>query len=187
MTYVKVSIPKASDGAGAPTIKDATVILICVEDVASEPVRSHGDTVITGDITMKEGAVAIGIYATPSSINPIRESNGDADARSLLKGLEFDHPGDSDAIESFIEANLNKGFIALYKECDGSANGRVRMVGSKCNPLNLAPEYTNSNEATRNHVVLRQEQGDKFAIATYTGAMPTLAGDSSNENEEEGS
>ncbi len=178
MTYVKVSIPKASDGAGASTIKDATVILICVDDVASEPARSYGDTVVTGDITMKEGAKAIGIYATPSSINLVRESNGEADARSLLKGVEFDHPGDSDAIESFIEANLNKGFIALVKECDGSAGGRVRMVGSKCNPLALAPEYTNSNEATRNHVVLRQEQGDKFAIATYSGAMPDLAAES---------
>lgn len=186
MTYVKVSIPKANDGAGAPTIKDATVILICVDDVASEPARSHGDTVITGDITLKEGAKAIGIYATPSSINPIRETNGEADARSLLKGLEFDHPGDSDVIESFIEANLNKGFIALYKECDGSAAGRVRLVGSKCNPLALAPEYTNTNEATRNHLVFRQEQGDKFAIATYGGTMPALA-DDADYSEEEGS
>lgn len=184
MTYVKVSIPKAADGAGAPTIKDPTVTLIDVDDVASEPSRSHGDTVISGDITLKEGAKAIGIYATPSSINPIRESNGEADARSLVKGLEFDHPGDSDAIESFIEANLNKGFIALYKECDGSANGRVRLVGSKCNPLALSPELTAGNEATRNHLTFRQEQGDKFAIATYGGKMPTLAGDPEPEQEE---
>ena len=175
MTYVKVSIPKAADGAGAPTIKDATVILIDVDDIASEPARTFGNTVITGDITLVQGAKAIGIYATPSSINPTREPSGEADARSMIKGLEFDHPGDSDTIESFIEACLNKGFVALYKECNGSANGRVRMMGSKCNPLCLSPELTDGKEATKNHIVLKQEQGDKFAIATYEGTMPALA------------
>ena len=65
--------------------------------------------------------------------------------------------------------------MALYKECDGSANGRMRMIGSKCNPLALSPELTAGNEATRNHMVFKQEQGDKFAIATYEGATPALA------------
>lgn len=185
MTYVKVNIPKASDGAGAPTIKDATVILIDVEDIASEPARTHGQTLIEGDITLVEGATAIGIYATPSSIQIIRESTGEADARSLIKGVEFDHPGDSDAIESFIEGFLNKGVVALVKECDGTSNGRVRLVGSKCNPLALSPELSAGNEATKNHLVFKQEQGDKFAVATYAGTMPSLAEEDAEDSEVE--
>lgn len=181
MTYVKVSIPKNSEGAGAATIKKPTVILIDVADVASEPARTLGSPNISGDITLETGAKAVGIYATPSSIEITRESSGDVDARSTIKGVAYDHPGDSDAIEGHLEAFLNKGVIALVTECDGSANGRVRLVGSVCNPLYLEPEYTNTNEATRNHFVWKQAQGDKFGVATYAGALPTLAADAAVE------
>lgn len=181
MTYVKVSIPKNSEGAGAATIKMPTVILIDVADVASEPARTLGSPNISGDITLETGAKAVGIYATPSSIEITRESSGDVDARSTIKGVAYDHPGDSDAIEGHLEAFLNKGVIALVTECDGSANGRVRLVGSVCNPLYLEPEYTNTNEATRNHFVWKQAQGDKFGVATYAGALPTLAADAAVE------
>ncbi len=177
MTYVKVSIPKASDGAGAAAIKKPTVILIDVDDVATEPSREVGSAVVSGNITLKTGAKAVGIYATPSSIAITRESNGEVDARSLIKGLEYNHPGDSDAIESHLEGFLNKGVIALVTECDGSAGGRVRMVGSVCNPLYLQPEYTNNNEAASNRFVWKQAQGDKFGVATYTGTLPTIASD----------
>ena len=181
MTYVKVSIPKNSEGAGAATIKKPTVILIDVADVASEPARTLGSPNISGDITLAQSAKAVGIYATPSSIEITRESSGDVDARATIKGIAYDHPGDSDAIEGHLEAYLNKGVIALVTECDGSANGRVRLVGSVCNPLDLEPEYTNTNEATRNRFVWKQAQGDKFGVATYAGALPALAADAAVE------
>lgn len=181
MTYVKVSIPKNSEGAGAATIKKPTVILIDVDDVTTEPARVLGSPTISGNIVLAQGAKAVGIYATPSSIEITRESSGDVDARSTIKGVAYDHPGDSDAIEGHLEAYLNKGVIALVTECDGAAAGRVRLIGSACNPLYLEPEYTNTNEATRNHFVWKQAQGDKFGVATYTGDLPTLAADAAVE------
>ena len=85
------------------------------------------------------------------------------------------HPGDSVDIANHTEAFLNKGVVILVKECDGTSSGRVRAIGSKCNPLYLQPEYTNSGEGTNRKFVWKQAQGDKFAIATYGGTMPALA------------
>lgn len=97
MTYVKVSIPRASDNAGAPMPKNPTIIVVDADDVASEPTRSPGNIALTGDLTLKDGAVAVGIYATPTTIQPTEETSGDLDARGVIKGVQFDHPGDSAA------------------------------------------------------------------------------------------
>ncbi len=180
--YVKVSVPKNSDGAGAATIKSPTVILVDVADISAEPTREVGNTELTGDLTLAEGAKAVGIYATPSSINITEESNGEVDARSCIKGVEYTHPGDSVAIANHAEAFMNTGVVALVTECDGSSKGRVRIVGSKCNPLYLSPEYTNSNEGTSRKFVWKQNQGDKFVVGTYSGATPALAVDASSES-----
>lgn len=175
--YTKVSVPKNSDGAGAASIKDPTVILVDVEDIQAEPSRSVGNTELVGDITLKEGSKAVGIYATPSTISITEEVSGEVDSRSLIKGLEYVHPGDSVDIANHQEAFLNKGVVALVKECNGSEAGRTRLIGSKCNPLYLSPEYTNSSEATSRKFVWKQNQGDKFVVGTYMGEMPELAGE----------
>lgn len=181
--YTKVSIPKNSDGAGAATIKDPTVILVDVEDIQTEPTRAVGNTELVGDLTLKESATAVGVYATPSSIVITEEASGEVDARSIIKGVEYVHPGDSVDIANHQEAFLNKGVVALVKECNGSEAGRTRLIGSKCNPLYLSPEYTNSNEATSRKFVWKQNQGDKFVVGTYGGEIPELAADASASEE----
>lgn len=180
-TYVKVSVPKNLDGAGAATIKDPTVILVDVNDIETEPTREVGNTEVVGDITLKTGAKAVGIYATPSSISITEESNGEADAKTCTQGVEYTHPGDSVDIANHAEANMNRGVVALVKECDGSAAGRVRIIGCKCNPLYLTPEYTNSSEGTNRKFVWKQNQGGKFVVGTYKGKTPALADASSSE------
>lgn len=79
------------------------------------------------------------------------------------------------AIANHAEAYMNRGVVILVKECDGSAAGRTRLVGSKCNPLYLSPEYTNSSEGTSRKFVWKQNQGDKFVVGTYSGKTPALA------------
>lgn len=174
MPYVKVSIPR-NEAGGSPAIKDPTIIIVETVDVTTEPSRVAGTPTIATDYSLKEGAKAVGVYATPSTIEITRESNGEVDGRSLIKGVAYTHPGDTATIEGHLEYFLNKPVIIFVKECDGSASGRVRVVGSVCNPLYLQPEYTNSNEAVNNRFVWKQEQGDRFGVADYTGALPTLA------------
>ena len=179
--YVKVSVPKNSDGAGAATIKDPTIVIVDIDDIASEPTREVGNTELVGDLELAASAKAVGVYATPSSVSVTEESSGEVDARSCIKGVEYTHPGDSVAIANHAEAYMNRGVVILVKECDGSAAGRTRLVGSKCNPLYLSPEYTNSSEGTSRKFVWKQNQGEKFVVGTYAGAAPALADESASE------
>lgn len=175
MSYTKVSIKKNGDGAGCATAKSSEIILIDVEDIATEPTREVGNVVATGNLTLTEGAKAVSVYATSSSIEVTEEASGDADARGIMQGVVYEHPGNSVDIKNHTEAFLNKGVVILVKECDGTAEGRVQLIGSKCNPLYLSIETTNNKEATKRKFTWKQEQAGKYLAADYSGEMPEIA------------
>ena len=175
MAYTKVSIPKNGDGAGCPSPKSSDIIIMDVEDIEAEPTRTLGDVAVTGDYTLKEGAKAVCIYGTPKTIAASEEYSGDADARGVKQGVEFEHPGNEKDIKNFIEAFMNKGVVILVKECDGSAAGRVQAFGNKCNPLFLSVERTDSSEANKRKLTWKQDIAGKFLPADYEGELPALA------------
>ena len=149
MAYVKSSIPRPGDGAGCAATRKSQIILVDVEDVASEPAREVGNCVVTGDLTLKTGAKAISIYATASTIQVTEELSGDPDAEGIKTGIVFDHPGNSVAIKNFIEIFKNRGVIAIVQECDGTTAGRPQIMGRVCNPLRLSLETKMDGEATK--------------------------------------
>lgn len=177
--YTKVSIPKSGDGAGCPVPRKSQVILVDVEDVASEPTREVGDVNVQGNLTLKTGAKAVSIYATSSTIQITEEFGGDPDAEGVRNGLVFEHPGNSVAVKNFLEVVKNKGVIAIVTECDGSAAGRPQIIGRVCNPLRLAVETTMNNESTKRQLTWTQAQMDKFLAGEYSGELPEVAADAS--------
>lgn len=92
--YNPVSILKTDEGAGCPRPKNPTIILVPVEFVAAEPTREIGDIVMKSDLELIAEKKAIGIYATPSTIECTEESEGDPDARGVKVGIAFEHPGE---------------------------------------------------------------------------------------------
>lgn len=175
MAYIKASVQKNGDGAGCATAKSSQIILVDVEDISAEPTRTVGSVTMDGDLTLEEGAKGISLYATSSTIEITEEFSGEIDARGVKNGLSFEHPGDNVAIKNFIEAFLNRPVVALTKECDGSTEGRTRLIGSKCNPLYLTPETTINKEATKRKLTFKQEQNDKFLAGEYSGKMVAIA------------
>lgn len=173
--YTKVSIPKSGDGAGCAIIKDPNIILVDVDDIVSEPARTHGNVVTDGDLTLKENAKAIAVYATSSSIVCGADQEGEADAKGFKDKVEFEHPGDSDDSENFAEAAANKGFVVLVKQCDGTTAGKTKIYGRKCNPLFLTIETTDSKDAAKKKFAFAQGVADKFRPGVYTGTQPELA------------
>ena len=59
--------------------------------------------------------------------------------------------------------------------------GKCLVIGSKCNPLYMQPEYSNTKEASNRKFVWKQDMPDKFVIGTYAGALPALADAPSSE------
>ena len=175
MAYTKVSIPKNGDGAGSPAPKSSDIIVIDVEDIETEPTRVVGDPKMTGNYTLKADAKALAIYGTPSTISLTEEYSGDPDARGVMQGVAFSHPGNSDEAKGFIEHFMNRGVVILVRECDGSAEGKMEAYGSKCNPLFLSVERTDTNEARNRVLTFKQEINGKFLPGSYSGELPELA------------
>ena len=175
MPYVKVSIPKNGDGAGCADPKSSEIIVIDVEDIVTEPTREVGNVELVGDITLKEGAEAVAIYATSPTIECTEETSGDVDARGVMQGVAFDHPGDSKDIKNFTEAFMNKGVVILTRSCDGTAKGRHVYYGNKCNPLFLTTERTDTKEANKRKFTFKQEIAGKFLPGEYSGELPAIA------------
>ena len=175
MAYVKSSIPRPGDGAGCAATRKSQIILIDVEDVDSEPTREVGNCTVTGNITLKEGAKAVSVYATASTIQVTEELSGDPDAEGIKTGIVFDHPGNSVAIKNFIEVYKNRGVILLIQECDGSSAGRYQLIGRVCNPLRLSLETKMDGEATKRTLTWKQALPDKFLAGEYAGEMPAVA------------
>ena len=175
MPYVKVSIPKNGDGAGCADPKSSEIIIIDVADVATEPTRELGNVALTGDVELKEGAEALYIYATSPTIECTEETSGDVDARGIMQGIAFEHPGDSADVKNFTEVYLNKGVIILTRSCDGSEAGRYKYFGNTCNPLFLSVERTDTKEANKRKFTFKPESAGKFLPGEYSGALPTLA------------
>lgn len=183
MAYVKVSIPKNSDGAGCAVAKSCDITIMDVADITAEPTREVGNTALVGDYTLSADAKAMTIYGTPTTISETEEYSGDLDARGVKQGVEFEHPGDSVAVKNFIEAYMNRGVVILVKECDGSAEGRVQAFGDKCNPLYMSVERTGNNEANKRKFTFKQELSGKFLPGDYSGKMPAVAGEAAATNE----
>lgn len=181
----KVSIKKNGDGAGCAVPKDPTIVIVDVDDIASEPTRTVGNTIVEGDLTLVEGAKAIGVYATPDTIDAGYDQEGETDAKCFKQKVGFDHPGDSVDINNFAEGGANKGFVILVKGCDGSANGQTKIYGSKCSPLFMTSSPTDNKEGNKKHFDFAQSMGQKFVPGFYNGTVPALAAEAAENTETE--
>lgn len=177
MAYVKASIPRPGDGAGCAATRKSQIILVDVEDVASEPSREVGNVNTDGDLTLTSMGKAVSVYATASTIQITEEFSGDPDAEGVKNGLVFEHPGNSVGIKNFIEVFKNRGVIALVQECDGTSAGRTQIIGRVCNPLRLSLETTMNGEATKRALTWKQATNDKFLAGEYSGKLPEVAAD----------
>ncbi len=168
--YQRVSLKRKS---GAPKPVSSQIILIPYDDIATFPARGEEDVLVTGDITLKPLANAIGIYATSSTISRPDNVEGEEDEEGFLQTLSFSHPGNSLEVEEFKQKWLGKPFIAITDEC---GDGKGKMVhGWKCNPLFFTLEHQRNQEANKTTFNFTQRVRSIFVAGFYQGANPALA------------
>lgn len=170
MAYQKVSLKKKS---GAPTPVNAMIRLYPYDEIESMPERGEDDVLISGDITMKDGALGVGIYATASTISRPDNQEGEEDEEGFIQTLSFTHPGNYLEIEEFKQKFLGKPFIAITDEC---GDGKGTMVhGWNCNPLYFTLENQRNNEANKSTFNFAQRLRGRFVAGFYQGAVPDIA------------
>ncbi|MBQ3712096.1 MAG: hypothetical protein II891_06845 [Bacteroidales bacterium] len=177
MTYVKASIPKIP-GGGAAVAKKDKIYIIDVDDVATDVTREFGNTSTSSNLALNEGAKAVAIQVSRSSISVGYENSGDVDAKVFADKVEFDYPGDSVALNNFVEAYANKGVIIIVQSCDAP----TKIYGRTCNPLVLSAEPTDSKDGLKTHLSFTQEMGDAYVPRVYTGTLPAVAEDAEDES-----
>ena len=183
MAYTKVTIRKSpGGGAGTPKAKDSNVIFILVSDLQKTgeeytgfPARDANGVKSASDIVLKAGAVAQGVYMTPSTINRYNTSDGDPDKMGIIQNFVGEHPGEELPFAEWFQNNLNEDFLILSKECGD--NQGTRLLGTPCNPMKLTLEGQDNNEGIMSTLTFASVQRGEYAMMHYRGATPTLADD----------
>lgn len=174
MSFVKVNIPKASNGAaGAPQGKDTDIVVFDWADVVFTPPRDSNGIKMVGSFQFKPGKYAVKIYATSSSINLPRNGEGEEDSVGFSSLPEFSHPGSPLEIEEFIQNMTNRalGVAVRVGDCDGTEDPYYKVYGSKCNPLSLLPEGQDNNEGVKDLIKFQQFRRAKSLPGRYYGTF----------------
>ena len=176
MTYVPVSVPKTGVNPGRPKGKDPNIIIVRTDDILHFPERDiNGVQSDVGEnLTLKAGANAIAIYATPSTIKRNDGIEGDPDGKGWIQNLIFEHPGDEVGFEEWKENNVNINLVALSFR-RGFKN--VKLHGTIEEPIQFEVEEQDDNEALKSTVTLKSVmRGPKSMV--YVGEKPQLDTDS---------
>lgn len=181
MAYQRVSLTQRK---GAPRPKSSLIVLVPYDDIDTWPSRGADDIEATGELTLKTGAKAIGMYATSSTIARADTQEGDPDAEGFLQTITFDHPGNSKEFEHFVQKWIGKPFIVISDEC-GDGGGK-RLHGWKCNPVHFTTEEQDNNEAVKTTLNWTTRLRSGFKAAYYSGEMPELAPNVAGESGSDG-
>ena len=150
------------------------VIIYDIDDIAYFPSRDAAGVVIPGTIVMKAGKYAVAVYCTPGTVEISSNSDGDPDAKGFTPSVKFSHPGSEKEIREFKTNWLDKNVIVVVEYCNGRDSD---LIGSPCNPAQLAVEYSGTKDANASTLTFEQiSRGDDVAIYKGTNTLPTPVG-----------
>jgi len=176
LIYTPVSVPKTGANPGRPRGKDENIIIVRTKDILNFPERDANGvkSVALSNLTLKPGAVAISIYATPSTIKRFDTGEGDPDAKGWLANLEFEHPGDEVTLEEFLENNINENLVAFSSRRNWTG---VKLHGTIEEPLQFDAEQQDDKDGLKSTIKLKSiMRGPKSMV--YLGTKPALDTDS---------
>jgi hypothetical protein len=167
--YIPTNVAKPANSAGGGSPKNPNLTIIRTGDVATWPARDDKGVLIAGNIVLKTGAQAISVYVTPTKIKAGYEPEGDEDSQTFKHKLEAPHPGDSLAVNEFVQNYSGEPCIIIVGSC-GDASKRI--YGTECAPIYLKPSGTDEND-NRNHMLVFEQYAKRNLLpAHYTGVIP---------------
>lgn len=176
MSYTPVSVPKTGNNPGRPQGKDPNIIIVRTDDILNYPTRdANGVQSAAGqNLTLKPGANAIAVYATPSTIKRFDSIEGEPDGKGWINNLVFEHPGDEVTLQEWMENNVNINLVALSFRRGFTS---VKLHGTIEEPLQFEVEEQDDKDALKSTITLKSVmRGPKSMV--YVGTKPTLDTDS---------
>ncbi len=184
MTYVKVDIAKPGDNKGVGGDKKAQVTIFDWDDVATMPSRDGNGIVVTGNIAMNPGAYMVKLYATQSTVKAGADSEGDPDAKGITQSVDFEHPGDSQAIREFRANWMNKNIGIIIERCSSS---QKNLYGTPCSPLQMVFKAEDDKDKNKTTFTFKSIQkgpdvADYQGTLTLTAVVATVAANATTVN-----
>lgn len=184
MSYVKLNVTKSADNAGSGGDKKDKIILFDWEDVATMPSRDSKGIVITGDLVFNPGAYMIKIYATQKTIKANADSEGDPDAKGIIQTVEFEHPGDANALREFRNYWMNRNVGILIERCSST---KKNLYGAQCAPLQMVFKAEDDSDKIKTTFTFKSTQkgpdiADYQGTTTFDTVMGTPAADATSIN-----
>jgi hypothetical protein len=171
MAFTSVGKNMAKNGnPGRPNVKSTHIVLFRTDDLLTRPVKDIDGVRVLNNLVLKEGMVAIAIYATPSTIKLGDKSSGDPDKKGFITTLDFEYPGSSVDYSAFINDNINENLMAIVVYPDLAYD---KLLGWPGNPLQLNHEQKDDEKEDTNIVKLESVMaGDKYLL--YWGELPPI-------------
>lgn len=172
MAYVPASVAKTGANPGRPKGKDENIIIVRTKDILTFPTREANGVKneANSNLTLKEGAKAIAIYATPSTIKRMDTIEGDPDGKGWVCSLEFEHPGDEVIFQEWMENNVNENLVACSSR-RGFTDARIH--GTPEEPLQFEVDEQDDKDALRSTIKLKSIMRGPKSMR-YTGTKPAL-------------
>ena len=167
MTYVKTNVAKPGKNAGTGGNKKDKITIFDIDDVLSWPARDDKGVVITDNITFNEGAFAITVYATQHTIKAGHKEEGDPDKEGYIQTVEFEHPGDSQAILEFDTNWQSRNCGIIIEKC---STGAKKLYGTPCAPMHKVAEATDDKDSNHTKFVFTSTQKGPIE-AIYSGTI----------------
>ena len=168
MSYIKKSVPRASGNPGLAINPRDQLILIDIDDIAYMPAPDDKGVVIEDNIILKEGRYGISLDMTPGTVTATSAAEGDTDKVGFTPQIEFEHPGNDQAVREFKMNWIGRKCIAIMRYCSGKP---ADLIGNQCNPCTVTPSYTGNNEgSSTTFTVAQASRGDDMYI--YGGTVP---------------
>lgn len=172
--YIKSSVAKPAGMPGKGILAKDKVYIYDIDDIAYMPSRDAAGVVIPESIVMKSGKYAVAIYCTPGTVEISSNSDGDPDAKGFTPSVKFNHPGSEKEIREFKTNWLDKNVIVVVEYCNGKDSD---LIGSPCNPAQLAVEYSGTKDANTSTLTFEQiSRGDDVAIYKGTNTLQEPVG-----------
>ena len=175
MAYVPISVLMATVSNTQGGNKKDRLVIIDANDIATWPTRSNTYAEFTGNFVLAAGKYMVELYVSASTVKVGCDADGEADKKGFIHSLEAEHPGDSKEIRTFLENWVNKNIIIIYENC---VTGELRVLGTRCAPLQLAPKSESDKDKTTNVLVFKSVVKAPVVPGTYAGTttLPSVMG-----------
>lgn len=161
---MKFSITKTQKDTSLPVAVQPDIVLIYADDILKMPEADERKVCAISEIQLKPITVPYSLYLTSTEQVANATTEGETETRGWVHQITGTFPGTGLYIAEWIVANINQGFVAFRRHC----NGTYKIFGSKYNPLFFTGNIIEDQETSVCQIEFQQTKKSKVPYLYYS-------------------